>query len=253
MRFTHFFFLLYIFIFFSCKEQKLQLTKIEGSQIQITDSLNIDAEIDDFIRPYRNHLQKKIDSVLAYSKEEYSKTDNKFNTVISNFIADAVFEESYPIFKKRTGKDIDMVMLNYGSIRSSISKGNITINTAYRVMPFENSIVVVTMKGSQIKNLISYLVKSKEAHPISKLKLSIDKDFNLIDYRINGNIVETDKNYYVATNYYLYNGGDGMTFFKPSDSLYVLNYKIRNALIDNFIKVDTLQTVRDDRFIQIIN
>lgn len=253
MRFTHFFFLLYFFVFLNCKQEKLQLFKIEGKQISISDSLSMNSEIEDFIRPYRNHLQKKTDSVLAYSKEEYSKTDNKFNTVIGNFIADAVFEEANPVFKIRTGYDIDMVMLNYGGIRSSISKGDITIKTAYRVMPFENSIVVVAMKGYQIKNLVSYLVKSKEAHPISKLRLSIDKDSNLIDYKINGNIVEIDKTYYVATNDYLYYGGDGMTFFKPSDSLYVLNYKIRNALIDNFIKIDTLQTVRDDRFIQITN
>ncbi len=251
MRFTHFLFLLYFLIFLNCKEQKIHVNKIEGRQIEVSDSLKIDPKIEDFIKPYRAHLQKKIDSVLAYSKEEYSKTDNKFNTVIGNFIADAVFEEANPVFKMRTGKAIDMVMLNYGSIRSSISKGNITINTAYRIMPFENSIVVVAMKGAQIKNLVAYLVKSKEAHPISKLKLSIDKDFNLIDYKINGQIVDTDKTYYVATNDYLYYGGDGMTFFKPSDSLYVLNYKIRNALIDNFIKIDTLKTVRDDRFIQL--
>ncbi len=253
MRFTHLFFLLNILFFSNCKEDTYHLKKIEAEQISISDSLIMNSEIEDFIKPYRNHLQKRIDSVLAYSKEEYSKTDNKFNTAIGNFIADAVFEEANPVFKIRTGHNIDMVMLNYGSIRASIPKGNITIKTAYRVMPFENSIVIVAMKGYQIKNLVSYLVKSKEAHPISKLKLSIDKDFNLIDYKINEHIVEEDKIYYVATNDYLYNGGDSMTFFKPNDSLYILNYKIRNALIDNFIKIDTLKTVRDDRFIQIIN
>ncbi|WP_439337421.1 5'-nucleotidase C-terminal domain-containing protein [Thalassobellus sediminis] len=245
--------MLNILFFFNCKEDTYHVKKIEGNQISVSDSLSLNSEVENFIKPYRANLQKKIDSVLAYSKEDYSKTDNKLNTAIGNFLADAVFKEANPIFKIRTGKDIDMVILNYGSIRSSISKGDITINTAYRIMPFENSIVVVAMKGFQIKNLVSYLVKSREAHPISKLKLSIDKDFNLINYRINDHIVETNKIYYVASNDYLYNGGDGMTFFKPSDSLYVLNYKIRNALIDNFIKIDTLQTARDDRFIQIIN
>ncbi|MFI1772161.1 5'-nucleotidase C-terminal domain-containing protein [Thalassobellus citreus] len=253
MRFTYLFFLLNILFFLNCKQDTYHLKKIEGQQIPITDSLSVNSEIEDFITPYRANLQKKIDSVLAYSKKDYSKTDNKLNTAIGNFIADAIFKEANPVFKMRTGKDIDMVILNYGSIRSSISKGDITINTAYRIMPFESGIVVVAMTGSQIKNLVSFLVKSREAHPISKLKLSIDKDFNLINYRINEQVVETDKIYYVASSDYLYNGGDGMTFFKPNDSLYVLNYKVRNALIDNFIKTDTLLTVRDDRYIQIIN
>jgi len=42
-----------------------------------------------------------------------------------------------------------------------------------------------------------------------------------------------------------------MTFFKPNNGVHVLNYKIRNALIDNFSKVDTINPIIDDRFIQI--
>ena len=42
-----------------------------------------------------------------------------------------------------------------------------------------------------------------------------------------------------------------MRFFKPNDTVYYLNYKIRNTLIDRFNKVDTINPVIDDRFIQI--
>ena len=42
-----------------------------------------------------------------------------------------------------------------------------------------------------------------------------------------------------------------MTFFKPNDGLTVLDYKIRNVLIDNFKKTDTLHPVRDNRFIKL--
>jgi len=251
MRFTHLFILLYFFIFSGCKQQKWHLSKIEGQQIAITDSLNLDSEIDNFIKPYRNHIQKDLDSVLAFSADTYSKTDGKFNTAIGNFMADAVYEETNPIFKKRTGKDIDMVLLNHGGIRSILPKGNITKRNAFQLMPFENSIVVVALKGKQIQALINYLSHSKRAHPISKLKLSLDENFNVVEAKIKGKEIVEDNIYYVATNDYLYNGGDHMSFFKPSDSLYVLNYKIRNALIDNFIKKDTIKPVQDDRFIQI--
>lgn len=251
MRFTYLFILLNIFVFSSCKEQKLHLNQIKGEQIQITDSLSSDSEIEAYIKPFREHIQKDLDSVLAYSIDTYSKSDGEFNTAIGNFMADAVYTQANPVFNKRTGKNIDMVLLNNGGIRSILSKGNITKKTAFRLMPFENSIVVVALKGTQINSLTEYLCKSKKAHPISKLKLSIDKNYNLIDATINGEKIDSDKTYYVATNDYLYNGGDGMTFFKPNDSLYTLNYKIRNALIDNFREVDTISPIRDDRFIQI--
>lgn len=40
-------------------------------------------------------------------------------------------------------------------------------------------------------------------------------------------------------------------FFKPNENTYVLNYKIRDVLIDNFKKKDTLNPKRDQRFIQL--
>ena len=92
----------------------------------------------------------------------------------------AVYSEANPIFKSKTGKDIDMVILNHGGIRSIISKGNITTRTAYQLMPFENSIVVVALKGSQIDSLTNYLRLRERAHPISKLKLIVNKDFDIV-------------------------------------------------------------------------
>lgn len=251
MRFTYLIYLLYILLFFNCKQPKAYLTKIEGKQIPIEESVSANSEIEAFITPYRTHIQKDLDSVLAYSVDTYTKSDSAYNTAIGNFMADAVFDEANPIFKSRTGKNIDMVILNHGGIRSIISKGNITTRTAFELMPFENSIVVVALKGVQIDSLLNYLSKAHKAHPISKLKLAIDKDFNVMEALINDEKIDKNRTYYVATNDYLYNGGDDMTFFKPNEDVFILDYKIRNALIDNFKKVDTINPVRDDRFIQI--
>lgn len=251
MRFTYLIYLLYILLLFNCKSPKDHLTKIEGKQIQITDSLATDLEIEAFIKPYRTHIKRDLDSVLAYSVNTYSKTDGTYNTAIGNFFADAIFDEADPIFKSKTGKNIDMVILNHGGIRSSINKGDITTRTAFEIMPFENSIIVVALKGSQIDSLTTYLSKARKAHPISNLKLSINENFDIVDTSINGKKINVNKTYYVATNDYLYNGGDNMTFFKPNEGVHVLNYKIRNALIDHFKKVDTINPVKDDRFIQI--
>lgn len=251
MRFKYLLLTVFTFLVFNCKQPKAYLSKIEGKQIQIADTLISDAQIEAFIKPFREHIEKDLDSVLAYSMNTFSKSDGEFNTAIGNFMADVVFAESNPVFKSRTGKNIDMVILNHGGIRSIISKGNITTRTAFEIMPFENSIVVVAIKGSQINSLAHYLGKEKKAHPISKLKLVINKNFEVVDVSIKGERIDPDRIYYVATNDYLYNGGDDMNFFKPNEGLYPLDYKIRNALIDNFKEVDTINPVRDDRFIQI--
>lgn len=249
MLFKNFILCFFVVCFMSCKEE-MYLEKIEGKRIEINDSLVGVSKIEDFIKPYREHVNNTLDSVLAYSAGTYSKTDGDLNTAIGNLMADAVLEEANPVFESRTGKKIDMVLLNHGGIRAILSKGNVTTRTAYEIMPFENSVVVASLKGTHINEMIAYLQKAKRAHPISGLSIKLNNNYELIEAKINDIAIDENKTYYVATNDYLYSGGDSMDFFQQSDSLYVLDYKIRNVLIDYFSKKDTINPVIDNRFIK---
>jgi len=254
MKFKLIFLALICIQFQSCRQQAdNHLTKIQGERIEINDSLKTATAIEDFVKPYRDHVNKNLDSVIAYSVKTYTKNDGELETEIGNLMADMVYEQANLIFNKRTGKDIDMVLLNHGGIRSIISKGPITTRTAYKVMPFENETVVVDLKGTQIKELIKHLASAKRAHPFSGLRLQLDKNDAVIRASINGKSIDYSKNYLVATSDYLYNGGDRMSFFQTNDSLYTLDYKIRNALIDYFKKVDTLNPQIDGRFTKLNN
>ncbi|MBT8304211.1 MAG: 5'-nucleotidase C-terminal domain-containing protein [Bacteroidia bacterium] len=237
----------------SCKEPVVVFVdKIEGKRIPISDSLDNDSAIEAYIEPYRTHINKDLDSVLAYAVDTYSPRpeEGELETAIGNLMADVAFIQANPVFKKRTGKTVDMVLLNHGGIRAPISKGNISARVAYSVMPFDNSLVVVDLKGDQVNELVEYLAKSQRANPIAKLKLKLDEENEVVSALINGEPIDPEKNYFVATYDYLYNGGGNMTFFKTNDSLYELDYKMRNAMIDYFKKVDTIKPTKDGRFIK---
>jgi len=252
MTIKHILKLCFLLLILSCVSTNI--SKIEGKRIDIDETLKSDQTIEDFIKPYREHVIKNLDSVISYAVDTYSKSDGELNTAIGNLMADAVYSECNLVFKKRTAKNIDFVLLNHGGIRSIISKGNVTTRTAYEVMPFENSVVVVALKGEQVLKMMTYLSQAKRAHPVSsQLQLTLDKNGDVNSATINNKPIDKTKTYYVASNDYLYNGGDRMTFFHPNDSLYVLDYKIRNVLIDNFKKKDTLNPKRDNRFIQLKN
>ena len=239
-----------LLLILSC--QSYHISKVEGKRLSIDENLTSQKDIENFINPYREHINKTLDSVISYAPETYSKSDGDLNTAIGNLMADAVYKEGNPIFKQRTSYNMDFVILNHGGIRSIISKGNVTSRTAYEVMPFENSVVVVAVKGAQVNEMFTYLAEAKRAHPLSRqVQLIIDKDFKIASATVNGEPIDPSKTYYVATNDYLFNGGDDMTFFHPNEGSYVLNYKIRNILIDNFKKTDTLNPKHDKRFIQI--
>lgn len=249
MSFKQLFLFAFIPVIFGCAKGK-QLNKIEGKRIEINETMDADMDIDAFLTPYRERVTNELDSVLAYAKETYSKSDGELNTAIGNFMADLVRERGNLVYTKRTGNAIDMVMLNHGGIRSIISAGDVTVGDAYKVMPFENSIVVIEMKGKTIlEGMIPYLIRAKRAHPISGLRLHINEAGNVLLAEINGEAIDADKTYHVATNDYLYFGGDRMNFFKEGSSMTPLDYKIRNAIIDHLATIDTVQPIKDDRFI----
>jgi 2',3'-cyclic-nucleotide 2'-phosphodiesterase (5'-nucleotidase family) len=242
----------FLCLFLSCNHSK-KLVSTKGNNISISKELPSNKVIEEVIEPYKTNLDKSMNEVLSYSVDTYSKRDGDYNTAIGNLMADAVFELSNPIFKNRTGNNLDVVLLNHGGIRSILPKGNVTTKSAYSLMPFENSVVVVPLKGSVITEMTTYLKESRKAHPISGVELVLNADNSYQKIRVGGKSIDPEKIYYVATNDYLYNGGDRMYFLKKSDTLYDLNYKIRNVLIDYFTKYDSLNPKKDQRFIKLNN
>lgn len=242
--------LLAIFLAFSCSKEKQLISKIEGKRININDSLTANQEIEDFIKPFRERIQEDMEKVLSYAPKNMHKNDGELETTIGNLMADLVKSQSEPVYKKRTDKSIDICLLNHGGIRAPIPKGPIKTRTAFNVMPFENSIVVAELTAENIHNMVTYLAKAKRAHPISGLTIKLDKDFNVTEALVNGKPIEDGRTYTVVTSDYLQNGGDRMNFLKDPKSLEVLDYKIRNAMIDYFKTVDTIPAQLNGRFIQ---
>ena len=181
-----------------------QLYKAETSRIEVNSEINVYSTIFKFIEPYKKNIEKDLFTTFAYSAYTLDKKEGELNTAIGNMMADAVFELSNPIFKKKKNKNIDFVLLNYGGIRSIISKGNINEKTAYNLMPFENEVVVTKLTGKDIYALIDYLRIVKSAHPISGLNLELDKNYELIRARINNKSIDINKYYYVATSDFLF-------------------------------------------------
>jgi 2',3'-cyclic-nucleotide 2'-phosphodiesterase (5'-nucleotidase family) len=241
-------FLTFFFII-SCSTQSYTVTKIEGKRIPITEKENQNTTVESFIKPYREHINKDLDKILAYNPETLDKNGGEWQTNIGNLMSDVTLLKGNEVFNKKENKNIDICLLNYGGIRSILPKGNITSRNAFEIMPFENSLVVIALKGEQIQEITSFIIADKKPHPLSGLTFTIDKNKQAKNILIHGKPLEKDTIYYVATNDYLANGGNNMEFFKKGVQKFDLDYKLRNILIDYFIDVDTISVKKDLRII----
>lgn len=235
----------------SCKQEKGRLFKIKGEQIQIDTSIASVDSITSFVAPFKNRIDQVMDSPLAHAPKPLLLYDGKRNTSLGNLMADIVLKETRPVFKSKTSKEVDFVVLNHGGIRSIISAGEVTARNGYEIMPFENYIAVVELSGSAVRELISFLVNAKKAHPIAGIQIVLDKNGALESVDINGSPFDENRNYFVATSDYLVQGGPSIGFFNQMVSTTDTGYLLRNAIIDYFKKVDTISANVDDRFIQL--
>lgn len=233
-----------------CKSGKKQLQTVKPQTITISNDISSNNIIEDFVAPFRKHIEKELATVLAYNPTDLVKDQvtTELNTPISNFMAEVAYEQTAPIFLKLTGKKVDFCLLNWGGIRSGLAKGNITRRSAFNLMPFENRLVVAELTGKEILEMAQYLISEHIPNPISRqVEFHFDKNNNPISLKINSEEVKPDKNYCVCTTDYVVRGGDRMNFFKKATNVTDINYSFRNALIDYFIKIDTLRTKSDNR------
>lgn len=242
----YFVLILTVFSLLSCAEKKLYLSKIEGKQLPISETLSQTNSIENFIEPYRKHIDKDLNTVLAFAPENIDKK-GEWQTKIGNLQSTITLAAATKMFQLRENKNVDICLLNNGGIRAIINKGNITTRTAFELMPFENNLVVVSLKGENILEMVNYIIKERKPHPLAGLTFTIDKSSAPKNILIQNEPLNLQKIYYVATNDYLYNGGDNMNFFKKGIQLYDLDYKIRNIWVDYFKEIDTIPIVSDIR------
>ena len=205
-----------------------------------------DSTLTDIINIYKDSIDLKLDNVIGFSKGLYTKDDYskiKFNSSLGNLIADIIYKQADSVFYKSFGNNIDFVLQNHGGIRSSLLEGEIKLTDAYKILPFENEIVVLEISKEVFDEMVLFLSNEKFPHPISGFSIMNDKA--LIDKEKSLN----DK-FFLATNDYLLSGGDNMFFLERNSRVFNLGYSLRDAFIDYTSNEEDLESKVDNRFIR---
>lgn len=231
----------------SCKEKNKSLDFIRGAQIELSKDLPEDEDVIKLIEPYKSDLDTKINEVLCYNPRVLDKRESKLESSLGNLLADACFEAGDSILRSVKGTPLDFAVFNYGGMRAPIQKGDVTIEDIFQLMPFENRLVIVELNPDQVKALIDYLIRQHQAHPISGIRIALDKG-RAPKVWIGKKRWDPSKSYHVLTIDYLQHGGGNMTFLTQPEYLYVSEVKVRDALIHNFRVRDSLKTGLDGRF-----
>jgi len=192
-------------LFVSC-HSSYEVTQIEGGRIPIDSTWDArpDAEAEALLAPYK----AKIDSMMYKVMGTAAISMDRFRpeSPLSNLVADVLREAATEVQEKPA----DMGLINIGGIRNSLTEGNITVGNIYEILPFENSLCVLTLKGAAMKQLFENIA-TRMGEGVSGVELKISKEGKLLQATIAGKPIEDDKLYTVSTIDYVADGNDEMT------------------------------------------
>lgn len=213
--------------------------------IKVNSELAEDPIIKETIAPYKKSLEQQMNEKISYTSVELNKNGNNSN--LGNLLADYTYDAAVAWGKENNIPTIDAAVINIGGIRSIIAKGDILLKHIFEVMPFENEIVIVEMKGSDIDELFTYYLNTQKNNPVSKLFIETENG-KISKTLINGLPPQQDKLYYIATSDYLALGGDNMKFFSKG-KIIGTGIKLRDSFIDTFRKHPNVTAPNDIRLI----
>lgn len=216
--------------FASAQQYKVKSTK--WKRIEVTSELDAkpDSQALSIIAPYKVSVDSVMSPVLGMSR--VAMNPNRPESLLSNWAADVMVEGS-----TATGLPAaDMGLVNIGGLRNNMPKGIVRKGDVILISPFENSLVVLEMKGKDLLKLMQNIAAVGGEGVSSSVRLVISKDGKLISATINGEKISHKRTYTVATLDYLAEGNDKMYALKKAKKRHEIGLKTRDVMIESIIK-----------------
>ena len=213
---------------------------LKADLINVADTKNIqpDTKIEKQVNKANDDFLKATSTVIIPNNKVKLNGERNVartqETNLGNLITDAMEDYASKKFSHRP----DFAITNGGGIRASIDKGKVTQNDIITVLPFGNLISQIKVKGSDVKKAFEHSLsaptESKNGKPqltanggflqVSKsIRIGFDMDKKSGDRVTDIQIINHDtgkfekldpnKTYYVATNDFTANKGDGYDMF----------------------------------------
>lgn len=228
----------------ACETTSWQVADVKTRKnISINNEIKSDERFARFIEPYTDKLNKEMNQKISYTSVDLTKEGDNSN--LGNLLADYTFDGANEWANKNIGKNVDAALINIGGIRTTIGKGDILLKNIFEVMPFENEVIIMKMKGSDLQGLFDYYAKNQKNNPVSHLYIET-KNGVFSKGLINGKDIDLSKTYYIATSDYLALGGDNMKFFSVGEMI-PTGIKLRDLFIEYFKKNREINPQEDIR------
>lgn len=234
-----------IILFASCRPSSWVVTEATSTSISIdsTTEAYADKQYLTYLEPFKNKIDKEMNVVIG--KAEQTMKGHAPESLLSNFSADVYRKAA----SDKMGSEVDLAIVNLGGLRTDIPAGEITVRKVFELMPFENELVVLWLRGDKLLDLLHFFA-SVGGEGISGIRMEI-RNGKAANVTINGKAIDAAKLYSIATNDYLAGGNDKMVQLALYEKRLNTGLKIRDVLLrhikDETRRGNAIQSQHDGR------
>jgi 2',3'-cyclic-nucleotide 2'-phosphodiesterase (5'-nucleotidase family) len=209
---------------FDDKTGKLKATAVELVPLW-TDQTGEDQAAIDKLKTYSARVEAEMGRRVSSSAADLGKSPDGLDSPIGNWFADAM--------RRQSGADI--AFQNTAGIRAEMKAGTITVRDVFQVMPFENTLVRLTLTGEQLRRLLADNFPGGFSKlQVSGLKVMVKKPYDdpaSVSLERDGKPVADADKFSVVTNNYLTTGGTGGRVFAEDAAAEDTMQPIRDVLM----------------------
>ena len=168
-----------------------------------------DAQAAEFMKPYKHVVDSVMGPVVGRSAKYM--TAQRPEGILSNLLSDILIWAA-----KDYNEQPDFAIYNMGGVRAALPKGEVTYGDILDIAPFENKIAFATLSGSDVLDLFRQIASVGGEGVSSSVRMVITKDYQMESLTINGEPVDPQRDYRVASIDYLLGGTDKLEAFKKA-------------------------------------
>ena len=184
-----------------------------------------DGDVTEMIHEYRDEIASVLDEVIATAPNGISTGRNE--SQMGNWMTDLMREATHA----------DFAFQNAGGIRSSFDPGPVRFADVYRVMPFDNTIVVTEMTGAEVRDYLESAARRGDTLHVSGLHYAVDFR-NAEGSRVtsvtlsDGSPLDETHTYRLAVNNFMAGGGSDLPNLEGKPTTMETGMLVRDVLVD---------------------
>jgi len=201
-----------------------------------------DEEAARIVQTYNSQIQKEYSRVVAETFVDLIRHHQQESNV-GNLVSDAMREST----------NADVAFMNSGGIRSNIPRGKITMEHVFSLLPFDNALVTMYLKGEHILNILEHSAKLERGiMQVSGIKMHCDLSepvgSRIKDVYVGSRPLDREKMYSVTTVDFLVDGGDAYSSFRHGKSI-VYGMLLRDVFVSYLKKKSPVAPRTEERII----